>query len=111
MQSSSPVSESKCQILRRDPASSPDPLGLRLVYLVERWEYAAVLGSLGAHLEIMVRFESNLANRTLGVALVAVPGCHHTYGERPALHKNDTRICPHRVQAPGFVSHLNARRQ
>src|SRR6266487_3388777 len=73
-----------------------------------RRQYAAVLGSLAAHVEVAIRFESNFANGALGSFLVPVVSGHHAHRKRPVLRKNDTGVRPHTFQFSRLVSYLNA---
>src|SRR5205814_6234769 len=73
----------------------------------ERRKYSTVFGSLATHVEVAIRFESNLTNVMLGSFLIAVVGSHYTYGKGPVLRKNDTRVCPDTFQFSRLVSYLN----
>src|SRR5437667_8161943 len=69
---------------------------------------AAILGGFAAHLEVVIRFESNFADGALGGFLVAVERGHYADRERTVGRKNDAYIVPHGFQVARLIGDLNA---
>src|SRR5205807_528133 len=57
--------------------------------LFERRQNTTVFGGFAAHLEVVVRFESDFANSTLGSFFVTVISRHHTYRKRTIFGEHD----------------------
>src|SRR4029434_4789321 len=82
----------------------------RLLHSPASWrrQDPAILRSLAAHFEVMVRFSSNVADCPLGGSVVPCISCHHTDGKRPVCGKDNTRIGANAFQFAGLVCYLNA---